>query len=462
MSEMNADLKAAQQRILALKHNLLELEEAGKRTAERLIQVERRLSDANGEVLRLGLQLKHHLQLQAERDALASKLAELEGQEPIGEVIHSDVLPNAEEKYRHEFVSDFRIGVQAELFVRPVPAEQPVNARLLDVATGKIPHLYAGLCPDIDASPRSRDPECPACQVISAAESAPKAAEMMERLAQQQAGTHPAPCARSCEANAYQIEVRRYQAEVEQFRADARRFRIAEKNLFDVQEAAKIIAKQAIAAEAERDALAAKLAELEGQEPVAWIYDWQAPEGLIRDWSTNNAAEIPEGATNIRPLFARQVPAEMSPEFTDTARSALLWVLWHHQGGSSPVGQPIRYALGMDAHEHLSAHQVQEAKRWAATAKADSSDFRRVPVEPVNARLLEALKWAADNPGDDAYWIEQARAAIASAESQAGPVRLTDDEIESYWTDNVEGWHLQFARAIESAVLRKNGIEVAE
>lgn len=78
MSEMNADLKAAQQRILALKHNCLELEEAGKRTAERLIQVERRLSDANGEVLRLELQLKHHLQLQAERDALAAKLKELD------------------------------------------------------------------------------------------------------------------------------------------------------------------------------------------------------------------------------------------------------------------------------------------------------------------------------------------------------------------------------------------------
>lgn len=76
MSEMHADLKAAQQRILALKHNLLELEETGKRTAERLIHVERRLSDANGEVLRLGFQLKHHLQLQAERDALAAKLAE--------------------------------------------------------------------------------------------------------------------------------------------------------------------------------------------------------------------------------------------------------------------------------------------------------------------------------------------------------------------------------------------------
>lgn len=66
---------------------------------------------------------------------------------------------------------------------------------------------------------------------------------------------------------------------------------------------------------------------------------------------------------------------EASPEFTDTARAALLWVLWHHQGGSSPVGQPIRYALGMGAHEPLSEHQVQEARRWAALTNAETRDF---------------------------------------------------------------------------------------
>lgn len=44
-------------------------------------------------------------------------------------------------------------------------------------------------------------------------------------------------------------------------------------------------------------------------------------------------------------------PTELSPDFTDTARAALLWVLWHHQGGSSPVGQPIRFALGMGKHD---------------------------------------------------------------------------------------------------------------
>ena len=68
-------------------------------------------------------------------------------------------------------------------------------------------------------------------------------------------------------------------------------------------------------------------------------------------------------------------PVEMSPEFTDTARAALLWVLWHHQGSSSPVGQPLRFALGMGAHDHLNDRQVSEAKRWAAISKSSTADF---------------------------------------------------------------------------------------
>ena len=62
--------------------------------------------------------------LLVERDELAAKLAELENQEPIGEVTHSDVYPNADGKYCHEFLSYFRIGVQAELYARPVPVAE--------------------------------------------------------------------------------------------------------------------------------------------------------------------------------------------------------------------------------------------------------------------------------------------------------------------------------------------------
>jgi hypothetical protein len=59
-------------------------------------------------------------------------------------------------------------------------------------------------------------------------------------------------------------------------------------------------------------------------------------------------------------------PVEMTAEFTDTSRAALAWVLWHHQGASSEIGQAMRFALGMGRTDRMSERQVAEAKRWAA------------------------------------------------------------------------------------------------
>lgn len=226
MSEMHADLKAAQQRILALKHNLLELEEAGKRTAERLIQVERRLSDANGEVLRLGFQLKHHLQLQAERDALfaelaemkrmtgiaimcnhvarmeraEAKLAEMEGQEPVAVVCDTYELRWIGRGPIAPIISRHQIKVGDSLYARPVPAEQPVNARLLEALSALLADIEAligesagvyGLHLNGDVSPWSELEEggrferlssmSSARDAITSAESAPKAVRLTAR-----------------------------------------------------------------------------------------------------------------------------------------------------------------------------------------------------------------------------------------------------------------------------------------
>ncbi|WP_414616987.1 hypothetical protein [Stenotrophomonas muris] len=82
----------------------------------------------------------------------------------------------------------------------------------------------------------------------------------------------------------------------------------------------------------------------------------------------------------IAALAARQPvgePVEMSPEFTDTARAAIAWVLWHHQGGSSPVGQPLRFSLGMGQHDRMTDQQIAEAKRFAAWAGATTEGFHR-------------------------------------------------------------------------------------
>ena len=108
-----------------------------------------------------------------------------------------------------------------------------------------------------------------------------------DRQAMQLAGTHPAPCARHCEANAYQIEIRGLKTSLKS--ADSR-----------LHEVAVICAT----AEQERDALAAELQALREQEPVAWYCD-------IEDWGReyNGMPGMSNGAIGT-PLYARPVPAE--------------------------------------------------------------------------------------------------------------------------------------------------------
>ena len=53
----------------------------------------------------------------------------------------------------------------------------------------------------------------------------------------------------------------------------------------------------------------------------------------------------------------------------DELLSALLWVLWNHQGGSSDTGQPIRKLLGIGQHERLTNEQLLLAKSFIARVK---------------------------------------------------------------------------------------------
>lgn len=62
----------------------------------------------------------------------------------------------------------------------------------------------------------------------------------------------------------------------------------------------------------------------------------------------------------------QDVPDRNGPEFTDWGRAALLSVLWHHQGASSSIGQPIRFALGKGATEPLTEEEIRAAKSWLA------------------------------------------------------------------------------------------------
>ena len=47
-------------------------------------------------------------------------------------------------------------------------------------------------------------------------------------------------------------------------------------------------------------------------------------------------------------------------------RGLLLWALYHHQGASSDVGQPIRQALGIGQYERMTEEPIAMAKEAAA------------------------------------------------------------------------------------------------
>lgn len=54
----------------------------------------------------------------------------------------------------------------------------------------------------------------------------------------------------------------------------------------------------------------------------------------------------------------------MQPISADV-HAALCFALWHHQGGSSAIGQPIREMLGLGQHDHMTSEQYFDAKRVA-------------------------------------------------------------------------------------------------
>lgn len=48
--------------------------------------------------------------------------------------------------------------------------------------------------------------------------------------------------------------------------------------------------------------------------------------------------------------------------------AALLWTLYHHQGGSSHIGQPIRKLLDIGQHDRLTDEQLAQAKAFGGAA----------------------------------------------------------------------------------------------
>ena len=74
------------------------------------------------------------------------------------------------------------------------------------------------------------------------------------------------------------------------------------------------------------------------------------------------------------------------------------------------MGQPIRFALGMGAHDRLTEQQIAEAKSWAEQTRSTIADFHR-PRPP-------AREWVAKD------------IAAAVLDHCYGPGAVTNDMIE--------------------------------
>ena len=54
-------------------------------------------------------------------------------------------------------------------------------------------------------------------------------------------------------------------------------------------------------------------------------------------------------------------------------RGLLMLALYHHQGASSEVGQPIRQALGIGQYERMSDEQIAMAKEAGKFCRGNNS-----------------------------------------------------------------------------------------
>lgn len=93
-------------------------------------------------------------------------------------------------------------------------------------------------------------------------------------------------------------------------------------------------------------------------------YAAMLPEELA-DWITKHASkEYQKGySKGLSEIEKTGVDGRIT-----TFKGLLLWVLYHHQGGNSEIGQPIRQALGIGQFDDLTQNQI--ARAYIAAGKA--------------------------------------------------------------------------------------------
>lgn len=77
---------------------------------------------------------------------------------------------------------------------------------------------------------------------------------------------------------------------------------------------------------------------------------------------------------------------------------ALCFALWHHQGGSSTIGQPIRKMLDLGQYDHMDKDELEGAKRVnRALGSVDKPD--------LTPELIEKMCPQFDDPMRREMWI---------------------------------------------------------
>lgn len=96
------------------------------------------------------------------------------------------------------------------------------------------------------------------------------------------------------------------------------------------------------------------------------------------------------------------------------SRAMLLNVLWHHQGGSSPIGQPLRKLFGLGQHDRMTDDQIEEAKRIAAIFSkfSDFADWSNRHTDTLDGWVNELLTLS-ESSKDIPSFARQAMRTIA-------------------------------------------------
>jgi hypothetical protein len=87
----------------------------------------------------------------------------------------------------------------------------------------------------------------------------------------------------------------------------------------------------------------------------------------LNEWLQHLLEELLDAANYIQAAKNNAAPACPAEHMH---KGMLLWILYHHQGAKSPIGQPIRRVLGIEPHAALTTEQVRYADTVARMAGA--------------------------------------------------------------------------------------------